>query len=686
MRPGTRLVLRLSALSGLIAGIPQALLAQSRGAPAVLQVPYLAQSELLCGGAAVAMVERWWGKRGVSPEEFGALVRPSEGGIRTDELVATTASRGWQTQAIAGTPDAVMQSLRDSIPVIALIQVGRNRFHYVVVVGWSDSRVVYHDPAVAPFASVAIETFLKRWNGADRWALLIRPPPVAAVVPSHLPPITVDSLPCRPWLDAAVTEAGENQLVRADSLLGKARQACPGEALVLRELAGVRFRQGLYPEAVNIAQAYLAQVPTDTLGWQLLASSRYLAGDRDGALAAWNHIGRLTVDFVNVVGVRRIRFTVFADAIGIRAGGLLTMENRGVAERRLRDIPAVGIGSVRYAPVSGGVAEVQAAVVERPIIDPPRRLILMNAISALSFREVDLAVASPFRAGELWSGQWRWDAGHPRLALRVELPAKVGIPAVLSVEESREEYRFTEVAPDSGIPRQRRRATTVGIAGWLSPHLELMSAIRYERWVEADYVAVALGGAVHSARDRVVMSLQGEQAAPLRQQPAYQRVQARLSWKAPRGPASIELAARAGGDWASADAPEGVWPLAGGNLTWAIPLRAHRMSPSERRPTQRLGRTILHGGLSIDRRVGRIGLAGLGVGAFVDAARVMSSPAGGSDRRDYLDAGAGIRIDLPGARLGALRVDLARSLLAEKRWGVSVGVEQPWPLRLRWMP
>ena len=36
-----------------------------------LPVPYVSQSLLLCGGAAVAMVERWWGRRGV----FGKRMR-----------------------------------------------------------------------------------------------------------------------------------------------------------------------------------------------------------------------------------------------------------------------------------------------------------------------------------------------------------------------------------------------------------------------------------------------------------------------------------------------------------------------------------------------------------------------------------------------------------------------------------
>ncbi len=40
----------------------------------VLDVPYVPQSGALCGGAALAMVLRYWGESGVLAEDFTALV------------------------------------------------------------------------------------------------------------------------------------------------------------------------------------------------------------------------------------------------------------------------------------------------------------------------------------------------------------------------------------------------------------------------------------------------------------------------------------------------------------------------------------------------------------------------------------------------------------------------------------
>ena len=65
----------------------------------LVSVPFLSQSEDLCGGAAAAMVMRFWGAQGITAESFSALVDHSAGGIATDALTRDLTSRGWMTQA-----------------------------------------------------------------------------------------------------------------------------------------------------------------------------------------------------------------------------------------------------------------------------------------------------------------------------------------------------------------------------------------------------------------------------------------------------------------------------------------------------------------------------------------------------------------------------------------------------------
>ncbi len=579
-------------------------------------------------------------------------------------------------------PELVQRMLRDSVPVVALIQVAAARYHYVVIVGWGAEQVVYHDPAVAPFAALKVREFLKRWQGADAWAMIMRPSPTAAKVAAppadSPPPGPVDSMPCRPWLDEAADAADSNRLEDADHFLAAAAMACPSEPLVLRELAGVRFRQGRRAEAMRLADEYLRRVPGDAIGWQLLASSRYLTGDVTGALTAWNTIGRPAVDLVRVEGARHIRFRTLAHAMTISAGVVLTPARFALAQRRITDIPALAAARVSYTAVPGGVVEVRADVVEHPVVEPIPRLLVRGGLHAVVHRDVGLTVNSPLGAGEQWTLQWRWEAADPRQALRLDIPARVGLPGTLGLESSWQRYRFS-----AGIPDAERRATTLGFNTWVRSGLEAMVATRFERWSgPGDFFAFSFGSAVHGWHDRVALIAQGEQAVALNGQASYGRIATRVAWAPPVGRSAIAWTMRAGADWTSASTPVGLQPIAGGDLSRDIPLRAHSRIVGGFLPAIQTGQGVVHGGIAGNRPFASMGPIVLGVGVFLDAADVENSVADPAGSRWYLDGGAGLRIGLTGWQSGALRLDLARGLLTDRRWGLSVGLEQSWPPRL----
>jgi hypothetical protein len=140
------------------------------------------------------------------------------------------------------------------------------------------------------------------------------------------------------------------------------------------------------------------------------------------------------------------------------------------------------------------------------------------------------------------------------------------------------------------------------------------------------------------------------------------------------------LSSRIGVTSAGRTAPLGLWPVAGGNAGRSVPLRAHRWDSDDRLPLRRIGRTIVHGGTAADRDVAVVGPFSIGVGLFVDLARVVEPVANVADEW-FVDAGVGLRVDLPGSRGGTLRVDLARGLAADRRWGISVGLAERWPPR-----
>ncbi len=653
------------------------------GLPVALDVPYLAQTVLLCGGAAVAMVERWWGRRGVYAQDFADLVRPASGGILTTDLAAATRARGWDTQVFRGTPNLVQRNLRDRVPVVVLIQVAPERYHYVVVIGWSDGHVAFHDPAGAPNTVLGERSFLEHWVGADRWAMVVRPaepaPAVGAANDSRVS--GAPSMPCPPWLDRALDAVAAGRLEDGDGLLGQAGRVCPDEPLILRETAGVRFKQGRDAEAIRLASEYLTLVPDDDFVWQLLATSRYRAGDRAGALLAWNRVGRPTIDLVRIDGVREIRFRELARAISAPAGALLTPSRLALARRRVSDVPALRRAAVSYQPVPGGLVEVRASVVERPTVEPVWRLAAGGAVRAVAQNEVGLEIASPTGGGELWTASWRWTSARPRGVLRLEVPVDPAFPGVLTIEGNWERFRFAPDTPGTPPSEDSRRSTVVGFGGWVTPGLRPSAALRLERWSEdRRYLTASMAAEVQARDDRLVLAARTEYAVALANHPSYTSGGVQAAWASSLGLGRPAWSARLGFDWVGRRAPLGVWPVAGGDLTWALPLRAHAIIDDGFMRGSSAGRAIASAGLSGDRPFYVNGPLVVAAGLFVDAARISHAADGSPDARFYLDGGGGLRIGLIGGQGPVLRIDLARGLVTDRHTMFTLGVHRSWPL------
>ena len=673
-----RAIARLAVAAGLLStrlggasALAQSPHPDSTRAVPVLDVPYLAQSVLLCGGAALAMVERWWGRRGVFAQDFAGLVRPEQGGILTTELDSAARARGWDTRVHRGTPELVRQHLEAGEPVVALIQVSPTRYHYVVVIGWREGTVTFHDPARAPFITMEEDRFLTRWTGADRWAMVVRPMPVPPlkVAAGITEQAAIDSLPCRPWLDRAVDAAQERRLTEAVQLLEEAGRSCPGEPLVVREMAGVRFKQGMHAAAIRLAEEYLATTPKDEAGWQLLAASRYLAGDSQGALAAWNELGRPTVDLLRVDGSRKIRYREVADAASLAPGTLLTPSRLALSQRRVSRVPGLRRGVVEYQPVPGGIVEVRVAIAERPVLDPVWRLLLAGAIGAVAQREMGLEVASPTGGGELWTAGWRWATIRPRTALRVDMPGHVLFPGVIGIEGSWERFGTTGL-------EETRRSGFVGFDGWLTAGIRPSGGLRVERWSgQRDYLAVSVGAELRAGRDRLALSATTERALAISAHRSFTRGSARAAWATGTGLRHAAWSTRLGIEWASRNAPRGAWPVAGGGVSWAVPLRAHSLEGG----SLVAGQGILHAGLAGDHPIARVGPLAVAAGAFLDAARVVASITDGRPNKWFLDGGAGLRIGIADGRSGVIRLDLATGLTEGRRSALTIGIHQRWP-------
>src|SRR5213592_1506329 len=115
--------------------------ALSLAASLAIDVPYLPQSDALCGGAAAAMVFRYWGDAHADEQPFAPLVDRRAGGIATDVLTSAIRSRGWRTTRIEGSLTALAARIRDGQPVIVLLPDRGNRYHYVVVTAVSEAAI-----------------------------------------------------------------------------------------------------------------------------------------------------------------------------------------------------------------------------------------------------------------------------------------------------------------------------------------------------------------------------------------------------------------------------------------------------------------------------------------------------------------------------------------------------------------
>lgn len=142
---------------------------------AALDVPFVPQTGDTCGPAALAMVLRYWG-RAASHEALADELDARElRGVAGSRLAEAARSRGLTAVAYKGDAEQLREYVGKGRPLIVAWDMGRGRFHNVVVVGFDGEDVVVHDPAQGASRTVARGTFEERWAGAGHWTLLVMP-------------------------------------------------------------------------------------------------------------------------------------------------------------------------------------------------------------------------------------------------------------------------------------------------------------------------------------------------------------------------------------------------------------------------------------------------------------------------------------------------------------------------------
>lgn len=619
-----------------------------------LDVPYIPQSEALCGGAAAAMVMRYWGAADVYAETFTPLLDSSGRGIRAEDLLNDLRRRGWNTRSFRGDRSLVLARLADRQPVIALIEDRPGSFHFVVIVAWTNGRIVYHDPARAPFRIADEDAFNAAWAKADHWAMLALPPaggiaPPTPVVEgegtSAAPP------PCADLVAEGVRHAEAGRHTEALEIFEVARSLCPSSSAPLREAAGVFALDENWTEAARLAEEAVARDRGDEHAWRILATARYVGGDPAGALAAWNAIGEPTIDLVNVSGLDRTRHAAASGTLGLTRGSVLTESGLAAANKRLGELPTAETARVIYRPLGEGRANVEAVIVERPRFPTSRFEVAASAIRLATDRVLSASVANITGGGDLVSLSWRWWERRPRIELSYQAPSRFGIWEVTGYGE-KQSYG----AADANLI-ERRRGGEVRLSHWTDSLTKLEAGVGVDAWGTRGRTAT-LSSSVEQRLLDDRLGVRGDASLLAGSFTAW-AVHAGAAARTHARHEGTVLLAQGGIDYATEEAPLAFWPGAGTGHARDALLRAHPLLDDGRVTGDVFGRRLVHGSGEVRRWIRPVGkIVRIAPAAFLDVAAADKRLQPG--RAWHADVGAGLRIAFPGSRV--LRLDVGKGL------------------------
>jgi predicted double-glycine peptidase len=668
--------------------------------PPVLSVPYLSQTEDLCGGAAAAMIFRYWGDRYASVHQFASLVDRGSGGIRGDVLANAIRGRGWTAVRLRGSIETIRKHVITEQPLLLLIEDHPGRYHYVVAIGADEGHVYLHDPTWGPSRRYANSELLEIWRPTGFWALLVRPdenrtqhPPNAtgeagdaatAHAEVQAPAMNLGAEPtaCDLLLDDAIRSTRSKPPQSVEAALNQVRLECPDSSRPVSELAALRFVERRWRDAETLAAEAVHLDPSDTYGWDVLGSSRYVADDQAGALQAWNHIDQPRVDAVEIEGLTRTQYALVAQSLDLTPATLLTDARLRLAARRLNDLPTTVGSMVSYRPDENGFAKVEATVVERRFGRTGLEW-AATAARALANREMRAVFPGGRGQGEVWTAGWRWWDNRPRVAGSFSTPVVGRLAGVWRVALSWEEQTY-DAGANEGVVREERLGASVGVANWLTADL------RYELTAGADSwdgsKAARIGGTLERRLLQDRLALVASAKLWLGEEP-FADTQIRTRFRSSPNAQGLVWSGSATLQTATAKAPLWAWAGAGAGRSRLQRLRAHPLLVNGIISGPAFGRQLSQASFEVSRWISTTsgppsffgslgGVVPLGLAAFIDTAHVRHRLPGARGQPLQIDGGVGVRLSFP-AENGTIRIDYARGLRDENQ-AVTFTVASDW--------
>jgi hypothetical protein len=668
---------------GVLAGSPTA--AQTLSISAV---PFIPQSEALCGGAALAMVLRYWGMPDVRPEDFAGSLNAEGTGIPAVALGRLAEARGFRALTFNGAQAEAVSQLEKGRPLIALLSTGPERHHYVVMLAWANQRVLVHDSAVGPFRIIPEAEWLRRWSPTGGWALLVLPPEgfVSLADPSPrpssaagrslnatLPAGKVDT--CVALVQPGVDLALAGNPDAAKEHLAAVASWCPESSSPVREMAALEFRRESWSGAADLAAEAVRREPQDSLSWRLLATSRFLAGQRQEALAAWNKLDEPRLDLVQIDGFERTSSRAVYQYLGEESETTLTPERLRRVQRRIEALPAVQFSRISYRPLPGGTAQLDVNVVERSAFSSPLSLLLRSAWRAVSEQTIGVDAFGLAPSGDALRFSGEWQPNRSGAALSASSPHLLTLPGIVTAEAiwDQQAYRVAPTRFDDATVRERRERASLSLAHWWAADTRAVVTVAADAWRgRGSYSSLSGDVDQRLLGDRVAVGARAAGWWSGASAPFY-AASARWSIRTRTTPERSRVCVDGSYAFANARAPLSLWSGAGTGPARAVLLRAHPLVRDGMIEGEAFGRELLSGSVQAERPIATLGPSTLRMAVFVDAAKVLAPRRGAT----LVDIGAGIRLQPPGWK-SAFRVDIATP------WGrarphVSAGWQGEWP-------
>ena len=219
-------------------------------APAALDVPFIAQEPNYCGPAALAMLAHYYGHAVSQNEIAREIYLPEISGTLSTELSAYARKFHLWVRQYRGSVDDLRQKLSAGVPLIVLGKFGRQPHYFVVLDVDPRREVVTVHSDTRPRHEMRLEDFLRHWDRADRWTMLVCPPDRATW-----------RLDAEEENDLGVFLERDGQLVEAEKHYRAATGLRPGNSYYRMNLGNALLKQGKSRDA---AAEFAAAVKLDS--------------------------------------------------------------------------------------------------------------------------------------------------------------------------------------------------------------------------------------------------------------------------------------------------------------------------------------------------------------------------------------------------------------------------------------